>query len=353
MYYIVEFLQTNEVAVVPSIWVKNGMCQWPLTYKMSDIMRATRNQEQPGDHWESYSIKILYTTDNYNSARLKLPEAEAMTDIHTAEEDQDDTMAKKSKRKKIPNKRLLDSESDDELPIKKSKKLPPPPVIKYPNPGLASSKIQPRPVSPETGGGSASPETGGGSASPETRRGTSQSRRWPSQTHDFASVLHHLLIKQEMVIDQLKIILRTVQAIQGSTGGPSEQDFDEGALPLTDLESLLDLENVLKNEQELKNKMITALGLNGGVDLKDTVWRIMKRTVTNSLAKKLNWRGINGKTAFNSLLLKDVIAGAVRRNRLTRLATNQEIEFYIRRWLHLAIDREGGRRLRQERRSVL
>ncbi|XP_062864512.1 uncharacterized protein LOC134326277 [Trichomycterus rosablanca] len=302
---------------------------------MSDIMRATRNQEQPGDHWESFSIKILYTTDNYNSARLKLPEAEAMTDIHTAEEDQDDTMAKKSKRKKIPNKRLLDSESDDELPIKKSKKLPPPPAIKHPNPGLASSKIQPRPVSPETG------------------HGTSQIRRWPSQTHDFASALHHLLIKQEMVIDQLKIILRTVQAIQGSTGGPSEQDFDEGALPLTDLESLLDLENVLKNEQELKNKMITALGLNGGVDLKDTMWRIMKRTVTNSLAKKLNWRGINGKTAFNSLLLKDVIAGAVRRNQLTRLATNQEIEFYIKRWLHLAIDREGGRKLRQERRSVL
>ena len=40
---------------------------------------------------------------------------------------------------------------------------------------------------------------------------------------------------------------------------------------------------------------ITTLGLQGGFDVKDTVWRVMRCTVTNSLAKQLNWRGINGK----------------------------------------------------------
>ncbi|XP_076877035.1 uncharacterized protein LOC143526423 isoform X2 [Brachyhypopomus gauderio] len=199
------------------------------------------------------------------------------------------------------------------------------------------------PTTPVTGHGPATPVTGHGPATPVTGHVTSQS------SHDFASVLQNLLVKQEIILDQMKIMQRTLEAIQGSSGGPGEQDLDEGTLPLADTESLLHLESALKNEPELKNKMITALGLNGGVDLKDTVWRIMKRTVTNSLAKKLNWRGINGKMAFSSLCLKDVIAGAVRRNHLTRQATNQEIEFYVKKWLHLAMDREGGRKLRQER----
>ncbi|KAJ8332561.1 hypothetical protein SKAU_G00423500 [Synaphobranchus kaupii] len=45
----------------------------------------------------------------------------------------------------------------------------------------------------------------------------------------------------------------------------------------------------------------------GGVDIKDSVWRVMKHCFSNSLAKQLNWRGINGKTAFHRLRLKDVI----------------------------------------------
>lgn len=42
---------------------------------------------------------------------------------------------------------------------------------------------------------------------------------------------------------------------------------------------------------------ITALSVIGGIDTKDTVWRVMKHCFTNSLAKQLNWRGINGQTA--------------------------------------------------------
>lgn len=54
---------------------------------------------------------------------------------------------------------------------------------------------------------------------------------------------------------------------------------------------------------------MTALNVIGGVDIKDSVWRVMKHCFTNSLAKQLNWRGINGKTAFHRLQLKDVITG--------------------------------------------
>jgi len=45
--------------------------------------------------------------------------------------------------------------------------------------------------------------------------------------------------------------------------------------------------------------------------------------------------------------------GTVRNNRLTATATDQEVEAYIKKWLHLAGDRDGGRREREERRRAV
>lgn len=50
MFHIVVFDNTNEVEVVPSIWIKkNGECMWP-PYKI-DIAKAVKLQECPGDEW--------------------------------------------------------------------------------------------------------------------------------------------------------------------------------------------------------------------------------------------------------------------------------------------------------------
>lgn len=130
----------------------------------------------------------------------------------------------------------------------------------------------------------------------------------------------------------------------------------------------------------------------GGVDVKDTVWRIMKQAIKNDLAKTVNWRGVNGKTSFQSLELKSVVIGkcfcrksswtlkvsssrwiecsgisgfsiyydfsvltlcvcaalleAVRRNPTCAQITELEVEKAIIRWFHLAGDREGGRKKR-------
>lgn len=44
--------------------------------------------------------------------------------------------------------------------------------------------------------------------------------------------------------------------------------------------------------------------------------------------------------------------GAVRQNPLTGKASNKDIEFNIIKWLHLAGDREGGRRERLKKREA-
>ncbi|XP_058612110.1 uncharacterized protein LOC131527209 isoform X1 [Onychostoma macrolepis] len=163
-----------------------------------------------------------------------------------------------------------------------------------------------------------------------------------------APLLHRILTNQEMMMDQLKVILMNMQKMGEPAHG--QDPIDRDLLPLKDLTSLLALEKRLREEADLKKKMITALSFIGGVDVKDSVWRVMGHCITNSHGKQLNWRGINGKTAFHKLQLKDVITGTVRNNRLTAAATDQEIETFIKKWLHLSSDRDGGRREREKRR---
>uniref|UniRef100_A0A8C4SXR4 DUF4806 domain-containing protein n=1 Tax=Erpetoichthys calabaricus TaxID=27687 RepID=A0A8C4SXR4_ERPCA len=235
MYHIVNFSECNEVELVPSNWVSNGVCAWP-PYKTGDIHKAIINKD---------------------------------------------------------------------------------------------------PLYPEKGhGGLLEPIPAGCKAGTNPRQGSS-----PSQG-----------VKQEMMMEQVKVILKTVQDLHEKCCSDSGSDpvLEKDILPLQDLTSMQQLESDLAVGGDLKKKLITLLGIQGGIDVRDTVWRIMRQTFTNSLAKQLNWRGINGKTCFHSLHIKDIVIDAVRRNSVTSRATTQEIEMWIKRWLHLAADRDGGRRARME-----
>ncbi|XP_075333151.1 uncharacterized protein LOC142391266 [Odontesthes bonariensis] len=121
-----------------------------------------------------------------------------------------------------------------------------------------------------------------------------------------AAPLCRVLTNQAMIMDHLKILTLTLQKTQGEQVGGQEV-LEEDLSPLKDISSLLSVERRVREEVEFKRKMITALSVIGGVDIKDAVWRIMRYCFANSLAKQLNWRGVNGKTAFHSLQIKDVI----------------------------------------------
>uniref|UniRef100_A0A9J8AGW5 DUF4806 domain-containing protein n=1 Tax=Cyprinus carpio carpio TaxID=630221 RepID=A0A9J8AGW5_CYPCA len=164
-------------------------------------------------------------------------------------------------------------------------------------------------------------------------------------------LLREILTKQEMLLDQQNTIMRILQ----STHRP-RPDVHDGAkfrdrLPVKDVESLQCLEAELKMNPDSKSELITYLGLVGGFDLKDTVWRVLKATFTTPVARGMNWRGVNGKIGVQRLVVKEVIIGAVRQNPLTEKASNKDIEFNIIKWLHLAGDREGGEGAIEERRG--
>ncbi|KAF4115206.1 uncharacterized protein C2orf16-like [Onychostoma macrolepis] len=162
-----------------------------------------------------------------------------------------------------------------------------------------------------------------------------------------SALLREIIAKQEVMCDMQRNLLRIVQDLSStSTPTPHGHHMDGSFLPLRDAEALLALDREIKTEPEKRKDLVLTLGLAGGVTLKDTVWRVMKMLLQNDLACKINWTGLHGKTSFRGLEVKNVVTEAIRRNPGCRESTNQEVEQWLRRWLYLAGDREGGRRRR-------
>uniref|UniRef100_A0A667YNN4 Uncharacterized protein n=1 Tax=Myripristis murdjan TaxID=586833 RepID=A0A667YNN4_9TELE len=219
MFKIVEFLETNEVELVPGAWVKDNVCLWP-ALRGKALETAIKQQVSPGPDWMTWNIRVMFTTGMYMKIFLK--------------------------------------------------------------------------------------------------------------KFFFLSVVLYAIIKFgefDFLNCFKQIIIRKGDRKSGKQNG--DQTFSQ--MQRTAVEG---------------KQGINHLSLVGGFDIKDTVWRIMKQTITNNLAKHTNWRGINGKMAMSSLQLKNVVIAAVHKNPLTAKASEHEIELWIKRWLQLAADREGGRKRR-------
>ncbi|XP_041807313.1 uncharacterized protein LOC121616560 [Chelmon rostratus] len=137
MFHLVSFLQTNEVAVVPDLWVNGGQCAWP-KLKGEHFTKAVKTKLQPQKEWKKYRIRILYTAEKYDDARKKLPEAELYSDI------QSDTEVVKMPRRILKNRRFQDYDhgTDSEDDGHTVRGLVPPPVLKPPQPAVVAQDIQ-------------------------------------------------------------------------------------------------------------------------------------------------------------------------------------------------------------------
>ncbi|KAL6455349.1 hypothetical protein MHYP_G00362000 [Metynnis hypsauchen] len=58
MFHIVIFESTNELEVVPEMWVKKNTCLWP-PYKRDEIVKAVISQEPPGALWVPYKVRTI------------------------------------------------------------------------------------------------------------------------------------------------------------------------------------------------------------------------------------------------------------------------------------------------------
>ncbi|KAK1901488.1 Tropinone reductase like [Dissostichus eleginoides] len=170
-----------------------------------------------------------------------------------------------------------------------------------------------------------------------------------------AAELHGLLllenIKQQ--VNQLAGTLNILMAKVGSgLHAPTYEMPEEFQFPLDSDGELERFEEWLRNplNERMKTDLATSLSSVGGVDTKRVVWNILARMITCTVARRINWKGVNGKRAFSKMAMKIVLFRAVRKCAITSAAMDADISQHTIRWFNLASDREGGRQERQERR---
>lgn len=61
MWYVIEFTDDKEVAVVPDNWLNGTKCAlWPPFKNSERIVKAIKAREDPGPNWAAYPMRELY-----------------------------------------------------------------------------------------------------------------------------------------------------------------------------------------------------------------------------------------------------------------------------------------------------
>ncbi|KAK0151867.1 hypothetical protein N1851_006761 [Merluccius polli] len=347
MFSIVCFDNSEEVEVVPTQWYNNGACRWP-PHKAEGVNRAIRQLEEPQDTWRLFdNARVFFSSDNYLECRQKLPLAQNQTDL--ASEAEDPTTDRRPKRKIKPSRHVrMDFESQDPCsPPKKQafQNLPKAPAISGPSNIRRFIIAQPtqsgcyevpvineepqgfqhlmtlgstlrQAIGTSYGGGDMA-ETGseeemvgtpyqGQSVSP----GTGTQKGGCDQM--CGTLLRYLLVNQQILMDQQKTMIRMIQDLHRTTQGGQRMSTTSrhtAYFPLGDKQGINRLWRPWRATWQASGTFVITLGLAGGADAKDTVWRILTQAIKYDLSKKISWRGMNGKISFENLHLKAVVMG--------------------------------------------
>ncbi|MGH0129847.1 UNVERIFIED_CONTAM: hypothetical protein FKN15_041274 [Acipenser sinensis] len=90
MYAVVLFKETEEVKVVPSVWlsVDKLLCLWPSYKSTVRVRKAVELQETPTETWDKHEVWVLHETVTYEKARKKLRKATETSDLNTTDDEQ-------------------------------------------------------------------------------------------------------------------------------------------------------------------------------------------------------------------------------------------------------------------------
>ncbi|XP_059930140.1 uncharacterized protein LOC132473873 [Gadus macrocephalus] len=152
-------------------------------------------------------------------------------------------------------------------------------------------------------------------------------------------------IKQQN--DQLVAKVNLLTSRMNSTPGPDAEMPDSFQFPLEQLETVEAFEMFLKEPSNgpARQRVISSLATIGGQDVKRVTWNILGRLFTDEVSHQINWKGVNNKKPFSRMATKTLLFSAVRKNVVTRSATDAEVTKHAIRWFNLAADRAARRRV--------
>ncbi|KAL3970498.1 kelch-like protein 33 [Sarotherodon galilaeus] len=206
-----------------------------------DVVKATK---RPGGGWKTYKVQVIFTSSDYNEARLKLPKAVEHTDLRTDREDS----PIKPKRRRIPcvsqpqPERPCISHVSQPQPERLFISQPQPERLFIPHPQPERPCVsQPQPERPFI-------------SQPQPERlfipHPQPERPCVSQPQPERP---NILTNQEMIMDQIKILFTTVQGLKTVT--EEEIGVEPNLLPLADRQAVENLEERLRNSPDLKNQL--------------------------------------------------------------------------------------------------
>ncbi|CAL8340108.1 unnamed protein product [Boreogadus saida] len=127
--------------------------------------------------------------------------------------------------------------------------------------------------------------------------------------------------------DQLVAKVNLLTSRMNSTPGPDVEMPDSIQFPLEQLDTVEAFEQFLKEPSNgpARQRVISSLANIGGQDVKRVTWNILGRLFTDEVSHQINWKGVHNKKPFSRMATKTLLFSAVRKNVVTRSATDAEV----------------------------
>ncbi|XP_041922425.1 uncharacterized protein LOC121685750 isoform X3 [Alosa sapidissima] len=287
-------LASKDIAVVPADWHDDGMVPWRSFKSTERVKRADASKEEQPPNYPRYDVKGIRTC------------------------------APPSHR--VPGSRVTSPQPGENCPgTAVPPQLPPSsaPGVNVRRPEEASSSLAYRP----------------------TWRGGGVTDTIPCSAAE-AHILSLLeTIKQQQ--DELVVKVNYLSSRLSGTPGPDVEMPDNIQFPLEQLEAVEAFEMFLKEPSNgpARQRVVSFLATIGGQDVKRVTWNILGRIFTDGVSHQINWKGVNNKKPFSRMETKALLFSAVRKNTVTRSATDAEVTKHAMRWFNLAADRATRRRV--------
>ncbi|XP_077272832.1 uncharacterized protein LOC143903253 [Temnothorax americanus] len=328
----------DGLQLVPSLWIFDDetMCHWPPFTNEKKLRKAIINEISPDNStWTSYKIlRIFGTANTYESGMEKVKLAQDYSDLDLSEKENN----LRQKRISRPNKQFTNYNNSSDESNENNKNN-----VNVRNDTISkhqeANKTLPVPVLPKTLIVT-KPSKRNEMQSVEFNNPSSNRNliKEPSVTYlDTAgkNVLPEILRRLNQIFTKLNLIddrLCEIEANQINNTTKKEASILEEfvALPLKTHKQVQNMEKDLEN-QDFFEKMAISLNKIGGRDSRELIINILKRSITNEIAKQYSWAGKLKKMGFKDLLLAKCIMRAVRITDGT--ITEKEMIAYMSKWL--------------------
>ncbi|XP_044744691.1 uncharacterized protein LOC123306657 [Coccinella septempunctata] len=314
-YTVVKFMEENDdeevISEVPSSWVENGLCWWPSTKNVSNLICKRAVPDKNNGKWKQYPATILYITDDYKKARRKADDSET-----EAEKGRGKRRKRKSKLQTVYEPESTSGSELDEI----ERVLAGLPTFPSPEKDGISNETNSYMTSNLYSDEGTSVLAVGGEPDEEVNLDMTIVNVSTDQlVKDLQVYVKGEFEKTNKMLAQVLLHLERLNIGSSSASSNAPREDEElrsilSAFPIEDFETTSSIEMAIQNPG-LYRKLVIYLKTIGGACLKEKINRILKRIFSVDLIAQSSWlgqsRGEKKNFRLSSLKLINAVKEAV------------------------------------------